>query len=244
MRKDRKDRWLALALCALAAWLTGCSSGSQQTASPPRGNNLFINGSFENGTQPWWYFDDRTYWAGFELSQKYAQDGQASAYLPLRADPHDTGTKIWGVIQEIQAPSPLKTMPLPKRLSGFYRVENWKRATQRQYLQFVVILWGDPDPAVKNQPNIQIRYLLAGVPTKPISISNARFLVLGPEEPAQGQWVSFERDLHKDFQELWGHVPSSVEKIRVLFEVRYDGKQAGEGPGQADVYFDNLYLGD
>ncbi len=68
--------------------------------------------------------------------------------------------------------------------------------------------------------------------------------VIGPAEPSQGEWVHFERDLHQDFQELWGHVPQRVEKMRVLFEVRYDGKQRGHGEGQADVYFDELYLGE
>jgi len=236
-----------LAFWLLGLLLGGCGSEQDLSATPPaQSKNLFANGSFEEGERPWWFFTDREYWAGFSITDAYAVEGRHSAHLALRARPQDQGTKIWGLIQEVMPPtnSPFKFLRLPKRLSGYYRVENWQRATEKQYLQFVLILWGDPDPSIRREPNIQIRYLLAGVSAQPIEISNARFVVLGPQEPPQGEWVHFERDLHKDFLELWGHVPQRVEKMRVLFEVRYDGKQAGAGEGTADVYFDGLYLGD
>ena len=47
----------------------------------------------------------------------------------------------------------------------------------------------------------------------------------------------------EDFQRLWGAVPQGYEKIRVLFEVRYDDKAQDEGPLEADVYYDDLYSG-
>ena len=46
-----------------------------------------------------------------------------------------------------------------------------------------------------------------------------------------------------DFEEVWGEVPQNYETIRVLFEVRYDDKQPGDGPILSDVYYDNLYMG-
>ena len=42
---------------------------------------------------------------------------------------------------------------------------------------------------------------------------------------------------------MWGAVPEGFDKMRVLFEVRYDEKQAGATPAEADVYYDDLYMG-
>ena len=241
---------LGLALvggCSSSRPPSSISDSAEAEGSGARsGGNLLVNGSFERGTEPWWFFTDRPYWAGFTLSRDYAVDGVYSAHLRLRAFSWDEGTKIWGLIQEVEAPLGARggRLPFPRRLAGYYRVENWRRATAKQYLQVVIIVWGDPDPRVRELSNIQIRYILAGVTRPPFGIRNARFRFLGPEEPPQGEWVYFERDLHRDFEELWGHIPASVEKIRVLFEVRYDGKRQGEGPGSADVYFDALYLGE
>ncbi len=110
------------------------------------------------------------------------------------------------------------------------------------YLQFVVIVFG-----ATNLPggysNHQIRYILAGLQSPPFGIANADFVFLTREDPVIGEWVDFERNLADDFEEAWGAVPENFEKIRVLFEVRYDDKLAGEGPIASDVYYDDLYMG-
>jgi hypothetical protein len=147
-------------------------------------------------------------------------------------------------VQEV-APS-----EFPELISGYYRVENWLRGTPKQYLQFVVILFAptnltkDKEGAALTAPfsNYQIRYPLAGISEEPFLIANAFFKFLGTEDPRQGEWVYFESNIKQDFQELWGAVPEGYSKIRVLFEVRFDDKEAGS-PAEADVYYDDLYMG-
>lgn len=213
-------------LVAIALIITGLSGC---TLAQP---NLLQNGSFEQGVEPWFSLESEN-WAGFSLSDRYAVDGRFSAHLALRADKTDHRAKVFGMIQEL---SPKR---FPKKLSGYYRVENWQRGTEKQYLQCVVIVWGDK--AVSQYQNIQIRYVLVGIVEPPFALNNGRFIFLGDREPTLGQWVRFERDLHSDFLQQWGHVPESFEKIRVLFEARYDDKEPGIELS-ADVYFDALSL--
>lgn len=217
-------RFLALLLVVIG--LGGCSTPAQP--------NLLRNGSFEQGVEPWFALDSAN-WAGFSLSDRYAVAGRFSAYLALRATPEDHGAKVFGVIQEL---SPKR---FPKKISGYYRVESWRRGTTKQYLQCVVIVWRDR--AVSQYQNIQIRYILTGMTEPPFAITNARFVFLGEREPVQGRWVRFERDLHQDFLHQWGHVPERFDKIRVLFEARYDDKEMGTELA-ADIYYDALYLGE
>jgi hypothetical protein len=126
----------------------------------------------------------------------------------------------------------------PEFLSGFYRVENWKRGTDIQYLQFVVIAI-----LPENAGNIQIRYLLAGTATEPFEIGNAKFVFLSKEEPKIGEWVHFERYVADDFQQLWGQAPEKVQELRVFFETRYDSPTAIQPDVRGDVYYDDLYVG-
>ena len=74
--------------------------------------------------------------------------------------------------------------------------------------------------------------------------SGSHFVFVNRDEPVEGEWVPFKLDVREDFQELWGRVPEDVEKLRLLFEVRWDSKQAGDGTPRADVYYDDLYVGD
>jgi hypothetical protein len=212
-----------LVVASLFAVLVGCAP-----------QNILKNGSFEEGKDPWFHLSSEN-WNGFELSDRYAVDGRYSLYLPLRGELGSEGIQIFGAIQEVSPPE------FPNRISGYYRVENWNQGTKKQYLQFVVIIWNDPD--VPQYPNIQIRYILAGVTSPPFNINNGRFIFLGGEEPKQSTWIPFQRDLRADFIEKWGHVPRGFKKIRFLFETRYDYKIPEEGNIHADVYFDQLYLG-
>jgi hypothetical protein len=198
--------------------------------------NLFANPGFEEGEGPWFSMTTEAWGPPFRVSDAAAHSGRQSALLAMRGAPEAAGAKVFGVVQEV-APA-----ELPELVSGYYRVQDWVRGTEKQYLQFVVIVIG-PTGLPGNYPNYQIRYPLAGIDEPPFPIANAHFLFIGTEEPVTDQWVYFETNIREDFQELWGALPQSFEKIRVLFEVRYDGKVAGSGEVKADVFYDDLYLG-
>lgn len=207
---------------------------------PPGSANLFGNPGFEEGTKYWFSLrGEQT----VETSD-VAHSGQASAYLNMRDAPETQGAKVYYLVQEV-APA-----EFPELISGYYRVENWKRGTEKQYLQFVVIVFAPTNMAVGKEgtplptpySNFQIRYLLAGIKEEPFAIANAFFKFLSREDPRQGEWVYFESNIKNDFQELWKAVPQGYSKIRVLFEVRYDDKEAGNA-AEADVYYDDLYMG-
>jgi len=199
---------------------------------PPAGSaNVFGNPGFEEDAQYWFALHEQT----VATTTTVAHSGQASAYLNMRDPAEATGAKVYYLVQEV-APA-----EFPELVSGYYRVENWKRGTVKQYLQFVVIVFA-PTNLGDQYPNYQIRYPLAGISEDPFPISNAFFVYLGREEPRQGEWVYFESNIKEDFQEKWKAVPEGYSKIRVLFEVRYDDKEAGS-PAEADVYYDDLYMG-
>jgi hypothetical protein len=213
---------------------------------PPEGQaNLFHNPGFESGRQPWCSLHLGEV-APFEVSQAFAHSGQSSAYLRMRVPAEEVGNaKVFYLVQEVKAKA------FPELISGYYRVENWVKGTPKQYLQFVVILCrqgaaGDCALGATNlagENNHQIRFPLAGISEEPFQIGNAFFVFLTKEEPRTGEWVYFERNIKQDFQQLWGAVPEGFDKMRVLFEVRYDDKQAGPSPAEADVYYDDLYMG-
>jgi hypothetical protein len=234
-----KRTFVILIAAASAALGAACGGGAAPQGTPEAGvqlaANVFENGSFEAGSDPWISLTTAAWGTAFSVSSHLAHDGAHSAYLELRAAPDASGAKVFGVVQEL---SPGR---FPEVLSGYYYVDNWIKGTPKQYLQFVVIAFG-----VTNLPggyaNHQIRYPLAGISAEPFVISNAKFRFLSREEPPTGQWVYFERPVARDFEELWGAVPQGFEKLRILFEVRYDDKLAGT-EGKADVYYDDLYLG-
>jgi len=199
---------------------------------PPAGSaNLFGNPGFEEGAQFWFALHEQT----VETASTVAHSGQASAYLQMRDAADVTGSKVYYLVQEV-APA-----EFPELVSGYYHVENWNRGTLKQYLQFVVIVFA-PTNLGGQYSNYQIRYPLAGISEDPFPISNAYFIYLGKEEPRQGEWVYFETNIKEDFLEKWKAVPEGYSKIRVLFEVRYDDKEAGAA-SEADVCYDDLYMG-
>jgi hypothetical protein len=155
----------------------------------------------------------------------------------MRVPAEEVGkAKVFYLVQEVMPEE------FPELISGYYRVENWTKGTPKQYLQFVVIAFGVTN-LPGGYPNHQIRYPLAGISEAPFSIGNAHFVFLSRDEPRQGEWVYFERNITQDFEELWGAAPEGFSKLRILFEVRYDQKQAGPTPANADVYYDSLYMG-
>jgi len=226
-------RRISVVLIVLAAaLLAACGGGSAGAPPTPDGSgNLFGNPGFEVGRDPWFSLKEPQ----FLVSEKRAHSGKSSALLFMRDPPEATGAKVYYLVQEI------KPAEFPDVLRGYYYVEGWKKSTGKQYLQFVVIVFGGSNLPT-DVPNHQIRYPLAGIDSPPFGISNAYFIFLGNDEPVQGQWVPFEANIKQDFQRLWGVVPKDYEKLRILFEVRWDDKTAGESAA-ADVYYDDLFTG-
>ena len=224
----------------LGLTLAALSCGDQEAqpqatpTTPQSGEtaNLFPNPGFEDGQDPWFSLKE----PNFIRTEALANSGSASALLQMRDPLEAEGAKVYYLVQEIEPTE------FPEVLRGYYRVENWKKETPKQYLQFVVIAFG-----VDNLPggftNHQIRYPLAGIDSPPFDIGNAYFVFLGKDEPVTGQWVPFEANIAEDFKRLWGAVPEGFDKLRILFEVRWDDKIAGQGAPEADVYYDDLYIG-
>jgi hypothetical protein len=246
LRRSPSVRSRGLIVLAVAlVFVVGCGgeSSSQRTAATPRQpgtgadvpENVFQNGSFELGEAPWISLSSEAWGTPFRLTDEVAHSGRYSALLEMRAPSEATGAKVFGVVQEV-SPS-----QFPEIISGYYRVNSWQRGTQKQYLQFAVIVWGATN-LPGGFPNHQMRYPLAGISEPPFLLANAKFVFVGTQEPRVGEWVYFERPIKEDFREAWGAVPEGFSSIRVLFETRYDDKQAGSQLG-ADVVFDDLYMG-
>jgi hypothetical protein len=243
------SRLRAAALTVTAALLAACSGGDDEITAPPtteggapaaceQAGNLLTNSSFETGNEPWITLAPES---GFEVTQEQAHCGAASAVLRMHDPASAAESKVYYLVQEINP------QQFPETIRGFYRVENWNHGTVRQYLQFVIIAIGPTNfthiPAEKQTTNYQLRYPLAGIQSPPFPIGNAFFVFLGRDEPAQGEWVPFQANIKEDFQRLWKRVPEGYEILRLLFEVRWDGKTAGDGAPNGDVYYDDLYAG-
>ena len=205
---------------------------SEPYTPAPGTANFLGDGGFENGRDHWFSLKP----PAFELSTHVAHSGRASALLRMRDPVEAEGTKVYYLVQEVLPKE------FPEIISGYYRVENWGRGTPQQYLQVVLIAF-----EVQNLPDAyphhQIRYILTGIDEDPPFTIPGFFVHLGEKEPATDQWVYFECHLREDSRQHWGAVPEGFSNLRLLFEVRYDDKKAGEGAAEADVYYDDLYMG-
>lgn len=233
---------ILLAIAAIAVLVAGACGGGDddggecvgEPIEPP--GNLFTNPGFEEGSAPWCTLVDD---AGFTVTTEYAHSGANSAYQRMDDGPEATGQgKVYYLVQEV---SPEE---FPEVVSGFYRVENWQRGTPLQYLQFVIIALEPQNFDLSSVSNYQLRYVIAGVDAPPLSIGNAHYVFLSRDDPVIGEWTHFTANVHDDFQRLWNRVPEDFKTLRLLFEVRWDHKSAGSGLARADVYWDDLYIGD
>jgi hypothetical protein len=87
--------------------------------------------------------------------------------------------------------------------------------------------------------------VLAGLSKPPFGGFNRSFEFLGADNPTDGVWIRFERDLHADFLKHYGVVPENFSSLRVLYEVRFDGRDpVQDAAANAQVWYDDLYLGD
>jgi len=222
---------IAAIIAALAATMSACGGGGDPPAE------LLANPGFEDGKTGWTALANSDGWApDFDISQDIVRSGSRSALLAMRVPPQGGDVRIFGVTQEV-APD-----DMPAELSGWYRVDGWQRGTARQYLQVVVVVFNSDNRPLPNAVNHQIRYILAGITEPPFRIDNAKYVFAGPPEPVQGEWVPFRFNVADDFRRLWGEEPRGFDNIRLLFEVRYDGRAETEQPA-ADVYYDDLHFG-
>ena len=208
---------------------------SRAAATPGAGaseGNLFVNPGLEEGDTGWTSLQPD---ASFVVSTERAQGGSSSALLRMRDPAEAGGIKVYYLVQEISPEL------WPDEISGAYRVENWAPGSEIQYVQFVVVAFG-PSNMPDEYTNWQIRYPLAGLDEPPYQLENARFQFLGSGQPRTGEWIQFRTNIREDFERAWGVVPENFEKIRVLFEVRWEEKVPG-APASADVYYDDLYIG-
>jgi hypothetical protein len=90
--------------------------------------------------------------------------------------------------------------------------------------------------------NHQLRFILAGIDHEPFQVHNAKFVIVGGAEPPRDEWVLFSIGLRDAFERHWGATPR-FDKLRVLFELRYDNRSGADDQLLAEVYYDDLYLG-
>jgi len=238
----------AFAVAAILSLALGCALLGEP--SVPRGfhGNLLENPGFEAGEAGWTYPVESPYWGNFEVVESPVHSGRRAAHLRLRAGPEDRTNAVWieGVMQE---PMPGR---FPDVVGGFYRVEKWEKGDESTalYLQAVAIVF-TPDaekivapgnPAAAGLGNYQLRAYLAGLDEPPFLLANAKVAFVGKGAPEPGRWTYFEIPLREEFLRQWGAVPSGYQKIRVLFEARWDNRPPGSQIA-ADAYFDDLFLG-
>lgn len=216
------------------------------------GMNLLGDPGFEaherwDEGQPWWNslkVQGSQAWVEFDIAEGEGRSGGRAAHLHMDSSAQPGPTRVHGVVQEMVPPA------MPRYVSGWYRVENWERGAEKQYLQTVVVS-RRPSNAPANlmrarggNYSVQLAMTLAGAEEPPLFMGNRKFEVTGPAEPVEGAWVFFEFDLHELFTKHWGRVPEDSDGVRIFFEVRYDKKPSAEPVARCDVYFDDLYFGD
>lgn len=205
-------------------------------AAPGPAGNRFRNPSFEEGREPWFSLDN-PFWAGFVVTASQAHSGGHSALLRLRSGDGGLPTTVQGLVAEIDAD------PLPRRLSGWYRVGDWQRGAPSQFVQIVVSVRGAANLDAETPK--QMAYVLTGVLDPVPEIPFRPFIFLGDAEPRRETWVPFDVDPAADHLEHYGVIPESYDRLRIFFEARFERREAASAdPVVADVYFDDLYLGD
>jgi hypothetical protein len=227
---------LPRSLCVLLLGLAACTAAPEFDSQP----DLLVNGSFEQGRDPWYDFQrpDKPYWGTFEISDARAFAGRHSLLLRLDSADFPGPIGIAGAAQDVAAAA------LPRRLSGRYRVDLWERGARAQYVQLVAMAFGASNFGELNA-SAQLAFVLAGIDAPPFRIDNRRFAFTGPLEPELGRWIPFEFDLHEAFERHWGKVPADITNLRLFAEARFDGFSRAEGRrARAVVHFDALRLGD
>ncbi|MDH3622601.1 MAG: hypothetical protein OEQ49_01915 [Myxococcales bacterium] len=231
-------------LMILAASCTTCERESQGPRDEP---NLLRNPGFEEGRERWSADEKSPLWGEFQVAESPTRSGSRSVHFAVdsSADATPRPSKVFGVFQD------LTVHPFPERVTGYYRVEDWQNETEggALYLQVVVVVFGGPPTqgiigtaksSLSRQSNYQIRYYLAGAPEVAVTISNAKIEIRSGDPPPLKEWVRFDLPVRRDFERLWGAVPEDYEKVRFLFEARWDKKRDRGSVVKSNVYYDDL----
>ncbi len=225
-------RLVGFLLVILAASCEKCERSWQGPADEP---NLLVNPGFEEGRKGWSADEKSPLWGEFQVAESPTRSGSQSVHLALdsSADATPRPTKVFGVFQD------LTVHPFPERVTGYYRVEDWQNETEGTalYLQVVVAVFGNPTARPTNH---QIRYYLAGAREAAVTISNAKIEIRSGDPPPLKEWVRFDLPVRRDFERLWGAVPEDYEKVRFLFEARWDKKRDRGSVVKSNVYYDDL----
>jgi hypothetical protein len=197
----------------------------------PVTGNLIANGGFERGLGPWFAPRDPG-WEQGDVSSEAAHGGGFGLRTLLRGSAGDTLGRRWGAMFEVG------TVPFPRHVSLWYRVDRWGPANALQYLLFAVLVGSGPH-------TFQLRYILAGMDTVPYNDKgNVRFVLVRKGPPRIGAWIRFTTDLHQEFQQRWDRVPRDFEWLRFAIEARYDTRgKALDRSAAADVSFDDVFVG-
>jgi hypothetical protein len=203
--------------------------------SPGEPSNLVRNPSFEDETA--WSSRRHPGWHPFAVTKRRARTGGASAVTALERHPVTDGAQIWGAVQAFEI------RKLPRTIGVWYRVEDWKQAVERQYAQVVVMIHDRRLERLTSQPQMQVRYVLAGLSEPPYPDPvNGRYIMAGPKKPKKGRWIHFERDLVADFVKAWGWYPENFQKLEIFLEARYDEPVPETAEISGEVYWDDVAL--
>ena len=179
-------RLTALVIIASLVCIAAACGGDSESAP----DETLINPGFEDGKSGWTALADSDGWApDFDISEDVVHSGERSALLEMRVPSEGGDVRIFGVTQEVTP------AVMPEQLSGWYYVEDWQRATGKQYLQVVVVVFNAENRPIAQASNHQIRYILAGITEPPFEIDNARYEFAGPADPVEGAWTELPSGL-------------------------------------------------
>ncbi len=134
------------------------------------------------------------------------------------------------------------TRQVPKTLSGWYRVDGWKRGSNVQYVGLVLAAVGGKHSPLPTSTNVQIHYMLGGIGAQPFGIGNAKFVFVDKADPKSNTWTRFEVHPSADFRRTWKSVPSALKYLRLILVTRVMNHHTGDAPGAADVRWDDIAL--
>ncbi len=243
---------------ALGLVLVACSSGGGSskagTTSTSRPNQIFgrdvpppvvstttplaqagtiANGDFEAGLDGWVSVPAP---AAPAMADTQAHSGTGSALTPLRYPSEQEGGAASVLLQDLDLPQ------LPETLSGWYRVDDWARTDNVQFVSLAVAAIEPKRTPKAGTTNIQVHYLLGGAAKPPFRIDNAKFVFVTRTDPPVGSWTRFEIHPRADFTRAWGSAPTGMRFVRLILTNRIVTHAAGEPAGGADVRWDDLAI--
>jgi hypothetical protein len=222
MRIPVRGKALAAKLVApgLACLALACGAFEESPAPPtptPSGANLLADPGFEGLAPAWVIFPPA---GAHEIAPGQAHGGDSSLALHL--------SPAVGALSASQAVNPAA---FPEFLSGFYRVEG--PSADDVLLQFVVKAGGGAPGEVR-----EMRFVIAGAASDPEQATEARYVFLSRDNPAEDEWTYFAYPVAAAFQAHTGAIPQAWSSVDVSL-----GARALSGNDAATVYFDDVYLG-